>query len=63
MTADDAAEPPEPSDDEATARAWVMLLISDMSWLVGNVEGGGSTVPDRITDDLRDALSWLAGTP
>lgn len=45
----------------ASARAWVVLLMSDLSWMVGCAEGGGTQVPDRITDDLREALSWLAG--
>jgi hypothetical protein len=47
----------------AAARSWVVLLISDMSWLVGMAEGSGNTVPPRITDDLGEAISWLAGTP
>jgi hypothetical protein len=46
-----------------TARSWVVLLISDISWLVGSAEGSGNIVPPRITDDLQEALSWLSSEP
>lgn len=64
---DDKPENPESYEGAAqraaTARSWVVVLISDMSWLVGAAEGSGSEVPTRITDNLREALNWLSGTP
>lgn len=53
----------KPENGDGAARAWVMLLISDMSWLVGAAEGSGTQIPTRITDDLQEALAWISGAP
>lgn len=45
----------------ATARSWAVLLMNDLAWLVGAAQQSGIDVPTRITDDLQEAVSWLAG--
>lgn len=44
----------------ATARSWAVVLAADLAWVLGSAESAGFNVPQRITDELQEAVSWLA---
>lgn len=44
----------------SAARAWAVVLMNDLSWLIGAASQAGIEVPGRIGEDLQEAVSWIA---
>lgn len=64
----EADNPGEPADylqaHLTTARRHMVILATDLSWLMGGSQAAGVDVPQRINDHLADAIAYLAaGAP